>query len=36
MAASNAPRWRQIAVGRFYLAGLRDPCGNRIYALHLG
>jgi len=26
----------EIGLGRFYLACLRDPCGNNICALHRG
>jgi hypothetical protein len=30
------PGWREWASGRFYLAYLRDPCGNKICAVHRG
>ena len=32
----DPPGWREGASGRFYLAYLRDPCGNKICALHRG
>jgi catechol 2,3-dioxygenase-like lactoylglutathione lyase family enzyme len=32
----NPPGWRESAAGKFYLAYLRDPCGNKICALHRG
>ena len=30
----DPPGWRDSAFGRFYLAYLRDPDGNKICALH--
>ena len=30
------PGWREGATGKFYLAYLRDPSGNKICALHRG
>ena len=30
----DPPGWREGATGRFYLAYLRDPCGNKICAVH--
>ena len=30
----DAPGWREGAVGRLYLAYLRDPDGNKLCALH--
>jgi hypothetical protein len=32
----DPPGWREGGSGRFYLAYLRDPCGNKICALHRG
>ena len=32
----DPPGWREGATGRFYLAYLRDPAGNKICALHRG
>jgi catechol 2,3-dioxygenase-like lactoylglutathione lyase family enzyme len=32
----NPPGWRDMPIGRFYLAYLRDPAGNKICALHSG
>ncbi len=32
----DPPGWRETAVGKFYLAYLRDPCGNKICAVHRG
>jgi len=32
----DPPGWREGGAGRFYLAYLRDPCGNKICALHRG
>lgn len=31
----NPPGWREMAIGRMYLAYLRDPTGNKICALHM-
>ncbi|SFR79562.1 VOC family protein [Sphingomonas jatrophae] len=30
----DAPGWRESAMGRMYLAYLRDPAGNKLCALH--
>ena len=30
------PGWREGAVGKFYLAYLRDPSDNKICAVHRG
>ena len=30
----DPPGWREGGFGRLYLAYLRDPCGNKICALH--
>ena len=30
----DPPGWREGAMGRMYLAYLRDPCGNKLCALH--
>ena len=30
----DPPGWREGATGKFYLAYLRDPSGNKICALH--
>ena len=30
----DPPGWREGAAGRIYLAYLRDPCGNKIVAVH--
>jgi catechol 2,3-dioxygenase-like lactoylglutathione lyase family enzyme len=30
----DPPGWRETATGKFYLAYLRDPDGNKICALH--
>jgi catechol 2,3-dioxygenase-like lactoylglutathione lyase family enzyme len=32
----DPPGWREGAGGKFYLAYLRDPSGNKICALHRG
>jgi catechol 2,3-dioxygenase-like lactoylglutathione lyase family enzyme len=32
----DPPGWREAAAGKFYLAYLRDPSGNKICALHRG
>ena len=32
----DPPGWREAAAGKFYLAYLRDPAGNKICALHRG
>jgi len=32
----DPPGWREGGSGKFYLAYLRDPCGNKICALHRG
>lgn len=32
----DPPGWREGATGKLYLAYLRDPCGNKICALHRG
>jgi len=32
----DPPGWREGAAGKFYIAYLRDPCGNKICALHHG
>ena len=32
----DPPGWREGATGKFYLAYLRDPFGNKICALHRG
>jgi catechol 2,3-dioxygenase-like lactoylglutathione lyase family enzyme len=32
----DPPGWREGGSARFYLAYLRDPCGNKICALHRG
>ena len=32
----DAPGWRETANGKVYLAYLRDPCGNKLCALHRG
>jgi len=32
----DPPRWREGATGKFYLAYLRDPSGNKICGLHRG
>lgn len=32
----DPPGWREGATGKFYLAYLRDPYGNKICALHRG
>ena len=32
----DPPGWRQGAVGKFYLAYLRDPSDNKICAVHRG
>ena len=32
----DPPGWRESASGKFYLAYLRDPSGNKICALHRG
>ena len=32
----DPPGWREGATGKFYLAYLRDPSGNKICALHRG
>jgi catechol 2,3-dioxygenase-like lactoylglutathione lyase family enzyme len=32
----DPPGWRDGAAGKFYLAYLRDPSGNKICALHRG
>ncbi len=35
-AIEDPPGWREGAVGRMYLAYLRDPDGNKLCALHRG
>jgi hypothetical protein len=30
----DPPGWREGSAGKLYLAYLRDPCGNKICALH--
>jgi catechol 2,3-dioxygenase-like lactoylglutathione lyase family enzyme len=30
----DPPGWREVGPRKFYLAYLRDPCGNKICALH--
>jgi catechol 2,3-dioxygenase-like lactoylglutathione lyase family enzyme len=30
----DPPGWREGAAGKLYLAYLRDPCGNKVCALH--
>ena len=30
----DAPGWRETPAGKVYLAYLRDPCGNKICAVH--
>jgi catechol 2,3-dioxygenase-like lactoylglutathione lyase family enzyme len=35
-SVEDPPGWRESAVGKFYLAYLRDPSGNKICALHRG
>ena len=32
----DPPGWREATAGKFYLAYLRDPSGNKICALHRG
>jgi hypothetical protein len=32
----DPPGWREGGSARFYLAYLRDPCGNKICAVHRG
>lgn len=32
----DPPGWRENPAARIYLAYLRDPCGNKICALHRG
>lgn len=32
----DAPGWREASFGRLYLAYLRDPCGNKVCAMHRG
>ena len=32
----DPPGWREGAMGKLYLAYLRDPAGNKICALHRG
>lgn len=32
----DPPGWREGAAGKLYLAYLRDPCGNKICAMHRG
>jgi catechol 2,3-dioxygenase-like lactoylglutathione lyase family enzyme len=32
----DPPGWREGTWGKLYLAYLRDPCGNKICALHRG
>ncbi len=32
----DPPGWREGAAGKVYLAYLRDPCGNKLCALHRG
>jgi catechol 2,3-dioxygenase-like lactoylglutathione lyase family enzyme len=32
----DPPGWREGPSGKLYLAYLRDPCGNKICALHRG
>lgn len=33
-AIEDPPGWREGAAGKLYLAYLRDPCGNKVCALH--
>lgn len=33
-ACEDPPGVRESALGRLYLAYLRDPCGNKLCALH--
>ncbi|HEY1541059.1 MAG TPA: VOC family protein [Xanthobacteraceae bacterium] len=35
-SVEDPPGWREGGSGRIYLAYLRDPCGNKICALHRG
>jgi catechol 2,3-dioxygenase-like lactoylglutathione lyase family enzyme len=32
----DPPGWREVSVGKVYLAYLRDPSGNKIVAVHRG
>jgi len=32
----DPPGWREMGPAKLYLAYLRDPCGNKICALHRG
>jgi catechol 2,3-dioxygenase-like lactoylglutathione lyase family enzyme len=32
----DPPGWREGPAGKLYLAYLRDPCGNKICAMHRG
>jgi catechol 2,3-dioxygenase-like lactoylglutathione lyase family enzyme len=32
----DPPGWREGSAGKIYLAYLRDPCGNKICAVHRG
>jgi catechol 2,3-dioxygenase-like lactoylglutathione lyase family enzyme len=32
----DPPGWREGPAGKLYLAYLRDPCGNKICAVHRG
>ena len=36
MSCEDPPGWREMDIGRMYLAYLRDPAGNKICALHMG
>jgi catechol 2,3-dioxygenase-like lactoylglutathione lyase family enzyme len=36
ISIEDPPGWRESAVGKFYLAYLRDPSGNKVCALHRG
>jgi catechol 2,3-dioxygenase-like lactoylglutathione lyase family enzyme len=35
-ALEDPPGWRDAATGRYYLAYLRDPAGNKICVMHRG
>jgi catechol 2,3-dioxygenase-like lactoylglutathione lyase family enzyme len=35
-SVEDPPGWREGGSGKIYLAYLRDPCGNKICALHRG
>lgn len=36
ISIEDPPGWREGPAGKLYLAYLRDPCGNKICALHRG